>query len=50
MSKKLLVIGAGGHALEVLELVQDIYEELLFFDNQGKENNNKVIGVPARTI
>ena len=39
MSKKILVIGAGGHALEILDLIKNSYQEVTFFDNLSKESN-----------
>lgn len=39
MPKKILVIGAGGHALEILDLIKNSYEEISFFDNLNKGSN-----------
>lgn len=38
MSDKILIIGAGGHALEILDLIKGSYNQISFFDNLNKEN------------
>jgi len=42
----MLIIGAGGHALEVLEVIRDLnlVKELYFFDNISKKDTEKFYG------